>query len=161
VEATPVLISPHYHLGILVFDLDAACRRFTETLGIEFADARARTIRFAGPPETADVVRIRYSKSGPPYYEIIEAVGDGVFGARHGEGLHHVGVWVSDPAGLRNHLEAHTVPAQYEIAGVSGPLGESNNQVWFNDPSSLFGVRFEFIDDSTRALVESFLEASS
>jgi len=148
-----------FHLGILVRSLDEAIPRFGQLLGTSFVAPK--------PLEIAHLVdvehfgddrphpwsgRCTYSREGPPYYELIEAKGRGLFSLdNRDEGLHHVGLLVDDPHGLQADLADQGVRARARILrGPDGPTG-----VWFSHGPSLHGVPFEFIDGDSRPRLES------
>jgi catechol 2,3-dioxygenase-like lactoylglutathione lyase family enzyme len=130
--------APYFHVAILVPDLAQAMERFGRALGMTFAPPiRARIPGIEGQPgATADVAPVTYSRDGPPYLELIEAAGDGVFGAGRGYGVHHIGIWVDDPrAAARSLLGAGL--------RVEAGLDDGTDRVALTDPADLFGVRIE------------------
>jgi len=143
---------PAYHVGVLVRDIAAARRRFSAALGITFGPVEPRVLNFTSGEN--DEVALCYSVEGPPYLELIEASGGGLFGLQHPEGVHHIGAWVTDGSSHCAALGAHGVAVDRQLQSVDGPYGHSENFVWFNAPADLHGVRFEFVDDSVRAALE-------
>ena len=85
--------SPYFHIGILVPDLDEAIERFGDVLGITFADRVYQDSQYFDDGGVIKDLRLHltYSTDGPPYYELLEAQGDGLYSMKHGAGLHHVG----------------------------------------------------------------------
>jgi catechol 2,3-dioxygenase-like lactoylglutathione lyase family enzyme len=143
---------PAYHIGILVRDIDAARRSFSAALGITFRRPEPRVLHYGGGE--ADEISLCYSFEGPPFFELIEARGSGLFGVQHPEGVHHIGAWVADGSSHCSLLRQQGVGLDRRLIAVDGPHGHSENFVWFNAPEDLHGVRFEFVDDSTRAILE-------
>ncbi|MEO8692759.1 MAG: VOC family protein [Acidimicrobiales bacterium] len=150
---------PAYHVGILVRDIAAARRRFGAALGITFGEVEPRVLNFTNGE--SDSVRLCYSVEGPPYLELIEAKGAGVFGLQHPEGVHHIGAWVTDGPSQCAALQAYGVGVDRQLQSVDGPYGHSENFMWFNNPADLHGVRFEFVDDSVRAALEERFGSTS
>ncbi|MGH7897958.1 MAG: hypothetical protein ACREQQ_08390 [Candidatus Binatia bacterium] len=77
-----------FHVGILVANLDEAIERFSLAFGLTFAPIGEMRSELHGAFETACVVRATYSREGPPYIELIEGQGDGLFSLARGEGVH-------------------------------------------------------------------------
>ena len=150
---------PAYHVGILVRDIAEARRRFSAALGVTFGPVEPRVLTFTSGE--ADEVVLCYSVEGPPYIELIEATGAGLFGVQHPEGVHHIGAWVTDGARHCAALQAKGVAADRQLRSVDGPYGHSENFVWFNAPADLHGVRFEFVDDTVRAALENRFRSST
>ena len=150
---------PAYHVGILVRDIEEARRRFAAALGIAFGPVEPRVLTFTSGE--ADEVVLCYSVEGPPYIELIEANGSGLFGVQHPEGVHHIGAWVTDGPSHCAALQAKGVGTDRQLRSVDGPYGHSENFVWFNAPADLHGVRFEFVDDAVRAALEDRFRSSN
>jgi catechol 2,3-dioxygenase-like lactoylglutathione lyase family enzyme len=129
--------APYFHIAILVPDLTQAMERFGRALGLTFAPPiRARVPGVAGRAGAGAVAPVTYSQDGPPHLELIEAVGDGVFGAGRGYGVHHIGTWVDDPrAAARSLLDLGL--------RVEAGLDDGTDRVAMLDPAGLFGVRIE------------------
>jgi hypothetical protein len=69
---------PFFHLGILVRDIDQAARDFSALLGLRFEPVRA------APVVTGEVMRFRYSLDGPPFLELVQMAGSGIWGRLRG-----------------------------------------------------------------------------
>ena len=133
--------APYVHVGVLVHDLDAAIARYS-LLGLTFM--APRTVRVErlveGGRETALDLRIAFSIEGPPHWELLEAVGDGIYGPQHAETLHHIAVLHPDPVARRAELVREgfrETAAQYRRDG--------SLIVTYLDPADLNGVRVELI----------------
>lgn len=91
-----------YHIGLAVYDLDAAMQRYSTMFG----DLRwhAWESPFPAAPfnaETTDArIKVAYGRMPGLTLEFIQVLaGETVHTAflrRHGEGVHHIGVWVPD-----------------------------------------------------------------
>ena len=133
--------APYVHIGILVNDLDAAIERYSR-FGISFMEPRTvRVDRLVeNARETSLDLTIAFSLDGPPHWELLQAVGDGIYGPQHAETLHHVAVLDPDPAARRDELVAQgfrETAAQYRDDG--------SIIVTYLDPADLHGVRIELI----------------
>jgi catechol 2,3-dioxygenase-like lactoylglutathione lyase family enzyme len=146
--------SPYVHIGVLVDDIDAAIERFS-LLGLTFM--KPRTVRVErlvedGVEKQLDL-RIAFSHQGPPHWELLEAVGDGVYGSHHGEGLHHVAILDEDPIARRDELlEAgfREVGAQYRQDG--------SIIVSYLDPADLSGIQVELLDAAVQDAILAWIE---
>jgi catechol 2,3-dioxygenase-like lactoylglutathione lyase family enzyme len=132
---------PFVHIGIVVADIEAAIARFGQ-LGVTFMEPRTvRVDRLVeGDRETTLDLRVAFSHQGPPQWELLEAVGDGIYGAQHIGGIHHVAVLDPDPQRRLAELEQagfRTTGAQYRPDG--------SMIVGYLDPGDLDGVRIELL----------------
>lgn len=137
-------LAPFFHIGVLVPELYEAIERFSDVLGVNFADpVRQDTEYFEdGGARKPLSLHLTYSTDGPPYYELIEAQGDGLYGLdKHGEGLHHVGVWEADCEAKREELEGKGMTEEGVIYRPDGSI-----IVTFFEPGELGGVRLELAD---------------
>ena len=79
-----------------------------------------------------------YSREGPPYFELIEAIGESVWApAMAGRGLHHFGVLAADPLAEIARLEA--CGFEVEVQAVS-PEGVVTGPTYL---LNRYGVRVE------------------
>lgn len=108
------------HVGILVNDIHAGMAHFAALFGLSFNEPRTTLVELE---ELGQVVRreltFSHSAGGPPFIELIQCNEDGLWGAQHGEGLHHVGSQfdgvVDKVAGLV--ADGHTVDARISFPG--------------------------------------------
>ena len=133
--------APYVHIGILVNDLEQAIERYS-ALGVIFMEPRTVPIGrlVEGGTEKHLDLRVVFSRAGPPHWELLEAVGDGVYGPHNGEGLHHVAILAQDPDTRRDELVRagfHEVAAQYREDG--------SMIVSYLDPADLHGIRIELL----------------
>jgi len=148
-------VSPFYHFGILVEDLEAAIERFAELFGLTFIGPRTFGInRLADPDDHRLDVQAAYSHQGPPHLELIEAAGDGLYSPSRGLGFHHVGLW--DPAIDTNRETYLSEKALRSDARVITPA--DGTLAWFSHPSSACGIRFEFVDESMKRSAEALVQ---
>jgi hypothetical protein len=146
-------VSPFYHFGILVEDLDSAMERFADLFGLTFIGPRTfRIARLADPDEHPLEVQAAYSHQGPPHLELVQAVGDGLYSPSR-LGFHHVGLW--DPAIDANRLAYLSEKALRSDARVISPADAT--LAWFSQPSGACGIRFEFVDESMKAPAEELI----
>jgi hypothetical protein len=129
-----------HHVGILVFDLDAAVNDFEAAMNVRFEPPKTFTLDgrlTENDGSCARELRLCYSLSGSLRIELIEAQPDGVWGRQHGEGFHHIGAWEADrEVELSRHRELGRdaeLPVRWgdDLAAI------------FLEPATLHGVRLE------------------
>ena len=146
-------LSPYFHVGIVVPNLDEAMERFSKVFKVTWTQRGTAHADFWEPdhgtnPLTLDVA---YTREGPPHIELLEATGDGLYGHAHEGGLHHIGGWEPDPAGKTRELEAAGYP----------PVGTQFNPqreiiVSYFDPKRLYGIMFEICDERRKPAMEEW-----
>ena len=104
-EKQPTLFGKVGQVAVVVSDLDAAMARYLTRLGIgpwrvyTFAPPRVKRITLRGKPAEF-AMRVAFASVGDVIWELIEPLsGESLyteFLRAHGEGLHHVGVYVAD-----------------------------------------------------------------
>ena len=135
-----------FHIGIIVPNMAEAIDKFAKVLDLTFTEpATVHVTRDVdGGVEGPLELQLAFSHEGPPYFELLEATGDGLYSQL---GLHHIGLWESDNAARRDHLVAagvNVTTIQYTPDGEIIAL--------YSDPVDLFGARIEFVDrESPRA----------
>jgi methylmalonyl-CoA/ethylmalonyl-CoA epimerase len=80
-----------FHIGVVVYDIDAAVEGYKRLLGSEHWQIRSFGSGF----------RTAYGSGGGTTWELLEVKGEGStqfheFRDQHGEGIHHVGFWSQD-----------------------------------------------------------------
>jgi catechol 2,3-dioxygenase-like lactoylglutathione lyase family enzyme len=147
-------LAPFFHVGILVHDLGEAIDRYADVLGITFVDPAVARAELQEPwrEETIDL-RVAYSNQGPPYIELLEAQGDGLYSIHQGEGMHHLGVWESDCEG---RLEELTTRKGMRTEAVQFTPERTIIVAYFY-PGHLHGTRLEIVDEGRRPMMEDWI----
>jgi catechol 2,3-dioxygenase-like lactoylglutathione lyase family enzyme len=145
---------PYVHIGVLVNDLEAAIERYS-LLGLSFIEPRTVCVErlVEGERETSLDLRIAFSHQGPPHWELLEAVGDGIYGSRHTDRLHHVALLDPDPVARRAtlvHRGFRETAAQYRPDG--------SIIVSYLDPADLHGIRIELLDVAVQDAILAWIE---
>lgn len=111
----------HFHVGIVVADLDAAKKELTRAIGVRWRPERCGTRQIRLRHEVrALTMRLNYSVEGPPFIELIEAVPGTLWElAGHGH-AHHLGFWSDD---LRRESDRLTNLGLQLIASDAAPAG--------------------------------------
>ncbi len=143
---TPVPWENIYHIGVIVEDLRTAMAEMADQTGITWGNAGPVTVTVRDhrgvAPETLQVV---YGKNGPPYLELIEGTGKGVWALEGGPRLHHMGIWTDTLAADIARLEGQGM--RTEASGV-GPDGQLS---LFAYMKNAHGLRLELVDSANRA----------
>jgi catechol 2,3-dioxygenase-like lactoylglutathione lyase family enzyme len=147
------MTAPFAHVGVLVNDLDEAIERYSR-LGLTFMEPRTVRVErlVENGTETSLDLRITFSHDGPPRWELLEAAGYGVYGAHHGEGLHHVAEVVDDPIPRMQELERAGFPM---VAAQYRPDGSMI--VGYLEPRDLNGIRLEVIGTQVDEAIEAWV----
>lgn len=130
------MYKPFFHVGILVPNVEAAAADFSARLGLEFEPTRT------GQVASGEEMRYRYSLQGPPYLELVEMTGEGIW-APEGAGLHHIAFAEPDierRCAIFDDLADEVVPGE-----------DGTPRVVFTRPEALHGVRVEYLTDATVA----------
>lgn len=155
----------YHHVGVLVPDMQKAIRWFKDVLGITIHEPRKMvTLGRIDPGEFGDsephegVSHLAWSAQGPPYYEIVEAKGEGHGKGLHslekqGPGLHHVGMYVPDVDAEIRRLEQQGVTLQARIIGPEG-----KTMACWTERSPETGLAVEYMDLSLLGLTQAWIE---
>jgi hypothetical protein len=145
----------HYHVGIIVTDIEAASTRLSDMLGITWGPVMALDAVDYRDGSGSDMVlptTMRYS-TGDPCLELILEVPGTVWVRNESSNLHHVGFWVD---GLGDRSAA--------LSGSGCPLqlcGRSADQVpvsfaYHRDEE--LGFRIELVDSAMRGAMAFLFE---
>jgi hypothetical protein len=116
--------SPHFHVGILVPNIEQAIEELSTVLGANWTEVLER-------PAGQWQLRVAFTRDGPPFIELIEGPPDSPWASPDGPRMHHLGWWAENHAAERKRLgEAGLVPeldgetigitADYYVAPRSG-----------------------------------------
>ena len=136
-----------FHTGIVVPDLEKAVARYSDVFGIEFTEPAVFQIpRLEDPdPHPAELVAV-FSRTAPPYYELIQAAGSGITSAEHAGKILYYGVWEPDMRGRLERLQEQGIGI--DAAFRSGPGAVPFALITAVDP--VLGTRIEYVDTSDR-----------
>jgi catechol 2,3-dioxygenase-like lactoylglutathione lyase family enzyme len=144
---------PFAHIGFVVPALEDAIARF-ERLGVTFM--APRTVRVdrlvEGGEESSFDLRVVFSHQGPPQWELLEAVGDGIYGLEHCGGLHHVAVLDPDP----ERRIAELVRAGFRFTAAQY-REDGSMIVGYLDPADLDGVRIELLHEPVQEAILAWI----
>lgn len=148
---------PFFHVGLLCKDIDRTAEEFGEKFGVAFHEPSIFEIPHVrdGSARSA-TVRACFSKIGPPYIELFQGDGQGIYHVEHDSELHHLGLWVPNCAAALARAEQQQMAPDAVIVD-----SDDNPQFWFTDPKDTLGVRFEMIDTGDRDNMEVFLRTGA
>ena len=138
-----------YHMGIVVPALAPAMEEMSEQLGMTWAPPRTFPVNIheEGKLRSYDVLAT-YSVEGPPYFELIEAIGTTVWAPAMADGgLHHIGVLADDPLAEIARLEK--AGFEIEVQAVT-PEGVVTGPTYL---LNRYGVRVEVNGEAARDMV--------
>jgi len=123
------------HIGIVVKNLDAAVKVYSEALGLE--------VKMIDRSEEFNV-RIAFLPAGEVLVELLEPTGPGMirdFLTERGEGIHHIAYRVKD---IDDTLTE--VGKTLTLRDREARPGGAGSKVAFLDPRSIFNVETEFVE---------------
>ena len=125
-----------FHIGIVVTEMQAGMDDMSRRFGVTFPDARDANVKIRYQGEDQQVgVKFVYSREGPVYIELIEAVPGTVW---EKIGIHHLGVFCDHMEDEIAKLEADGYTHEAASIGADGSF--QGAQYITNDS----GVRLEF-----------------
>ncbi|MCX5388220.1 antibiotic biosynthesis monooxygenase [Streptomyces sp. NBC_00083] len=149
----PELPDSFFHVGIVVPDLPAAIARYSEVFGIEFTEpATFKVPRLEDPEPHPFELVCAFSKTGAPYYELIQADGDGIVSAENAGKILYYGVWEDDMAGRLDILKKQGV-------GVDALFRKDADSTPFAviTAPDLMGARIEYVDTGDRGPIDEWV----
>ena len=125
-----------FHIGIVVEDMQRGMDDIARRFAVTFPDARDANVRIRyGDEEQQVAVKFVYSREGPPYLELIEAVPGTVW---EKVGIHHLGVFCD---AMENEIEKLVSEGYTHEAASLGPDNSLQGAQYITNNS---GVRLEF-----------------
>lgn len=107
---TPPAPTSFFHVGMVVPDLDQAVARYSEVLGVEFTEPHVFDVpRLEDPYPHPFKLTAVFSRTEPPYYELIQAEGEGIVSAAQAGKILYYGVWETDMDRRLERLRASNV----------------------------------------------------
>jgi methylmalonyl-CoA/ethylmalonyl-CoA epimerase len=159
-----------YHVGIAVYDIDAAIKRYSEVFGIRRWRGRDPQISpsqewHGNPVPQQGSLRWAYTITDFPWIAFVQPVGDAdwmvpQFLRERGEGVHHIGYFVEDIE------EAIKQAASFGIAALpTGPRppGEPppRQGVVYLDPKTTYGVSIELVPIQLRETLVTYVQTGT
>ena len=135
-------LSGFYHFGLVVSDFDQALDELSSNLGLEWAKVTEFEIICEQPNGivTADM-KVVYSTTGPPHYEVIRVAPGTVWGQAD-LGIHHLGFWTENLEDDHKRLtnSGYMWESTYYNPDSDGPFGFTYHTLQNT------GLRVELVD---------------
>ena len=130
-----------FHIGMVVPDLDRAVARYSDVLGIEFTEPHTYEIpRLEDPYPHPFKLTCVFSRTEPPYYELIQAEGEGIVSAAQCGKILYYGVWETDMSARLETLRAQDIG----IDAIFRPAAGATPFAVITAPD-LLGARLEYV----------------
>ncbi len=143
-------LGTHYHVGIIVRDLEGAQRTLTDQLGVRWGPVLRMPqleLRDGAGKDLLLPNTFCYSVD-QPCLELIEEVPGSVWVANEYSNLHHIGFWSDDLPGTSAELAGLGCPLQ--LCGRRGDVVPSQ----FAYHGNALGIRIEVVDASMREMMQ-------
>ncbi len=146
----------HYHVGMVVTDMEAASAKLTDLLGVTWGPVMHLDATEYRDEAGRDVVlptTMRYS-TGTPCLELILEVPGSVWVRNEASNLHHIGFWSDSLADQSNAFSGAGCPLQ--LCGRAGSAAPASFAYHWDDE---LGIRMELVDASMRDAMQFLFEA--
>jgi len=141
-DVSDVVVPPSFfHIGMVVPNLEQAIARYSDVLGIEFTEPHVYEIpRLEDPYPHPFKLTCAFSRTEPPYYELIQAEGNGIISAAQIVKILYYGVWETDMDRRLEQLRARDV-------GIDALFRPGAGQTPFAiiTAPDLLGARIEYV----------------
>jgi len=130
-----------FHIGAVVPDLDKAVARYSDVLGVEFTEPHVFDVpRLEDPYPHPFKLTAVFSRTEPPYYELIQAEGEGIVSTAQVGKILYYGVWETDMDARLDQLRAQNVgiDAYFRPAAGATPFAVIT-------APDLLGARIEYV----------------
>lgn len=156
-DVEPVRTAPppsFFHTGVVVPDLDKAIGRYSDVFGITFTEPAEFDIPWLEDPDPHPARLVAaFSRTEPPYYELIQAEGSGITSAEHAGRILYYGVWEQDmDARMRRLLEQGI-----RLDAVFRADADSTPFALITAPDPLLGARIEYVDTADRGPIDEWV----
>jgi catechol 2,3-dioxygenase-like lactoylglutathione lyase family enzyme len=151
--AAPVPGDSYFHVGIIVPDLNAAIARYSDVLGINFTEPATFNIPCLEDPDPHPGQLVAaFSMTKPPYFELIQAAGNGITSVKHAGNILYYGIWETDMVGRLLKLKKQNVgmDALFKMEPNSAPFAMITKP-------DLVGARIEYVDVSDKEAIEEWV----
>jgi catechol 2,3-dioxygenase-like lactoylglutathione lyase family enzyme len=140
-----------FHFGIVVPDIERAVAHYSDTFGIQFTEPSVGRSHFVEDPDRHQIELVTaFSRTQPPYLELIQATGEGFFSSKNSGKILYCAVWETDMKGRLERLRTQKVGIDALMCYAEldrAPYG-------IITAPDAHGLRIEYADVSTRAMIE-------
>lgn len=145
----------YYHIGIVVRDHAQAIAHYSDVLDVEFTEPTDSVLCIENPQtrQTENIqVVATYSRARPPYLELIQANGSGIFSAQNAGRILYFGIWEPDMEGRIKKLKQQGI----DIDALIRPACDKPVNAIITAPDKM-GVRMEYLSMSLRVATEAWV----
>jgi quinol monooxygenase YgiN/catechol 2,3-dioxygenase-like lactoylglutathione lyase family enzyme len=143
----------YFHVGMVVPDLEEAVKRYTDVLGVQFTEPAVFDVpRLEDPYPHPFKLTAAFSMTEPPFYELIQAEGEGIVSLAHAGKILYYGIWEPDMGGRLAQLRAQGVG----IDALFRTDAESDPFAIITAPD-LFGARIEYVGTDASEDIEELV----
>jgi catechol 2,3-dioxygenase-like lactoylglutathione lyase family enzyme len=146
-------IETYFHIGVIVPNLEQAMATYSRILGLTFTQPAVNTVPILEDPLPHEqVVHVAFSEDGPPYYELIEASGDGIFSARQEAQILYLGLWEPDMDSRMKLLAEQGIGLDAVARAAEGATPD-----WIITQPDILGIRLEYVNTDDRSGIERWV----
>lgn len=145
----------YYHIGIVVRNYEEAVEHYSNLLDIKFTEPAEAVVCFEDPQtqqtETTKLIAV-YSRTRPPYVELLQATGTGVFSEKNAGQILYFGIWEPDIEGRIEKLKEQGI-------GIDALLRSECDKPAYaiiTAPDKM-GVRIEYVKELLRPVTEAWV----
>ena len=145
----------YYHIGIVVRDYEEAIKHYSNLLDVKFTEPTDSVLCIENPAtqQTENIkVVASYSRARPPYIELIQAGGNGVFSEKNAGQILYYGMWESDMEDRIEKLKQQGIG----IDALIRPACDKPPTGIITAPDK-FGIRMEYLSTSLRLATEAWV----
>jgi hypothetical protein len=154
-RGTNMFTAPYYHIGIVVRNYEEAVEHYSSLLDVKFTEPTDSILCIENPQtqQTENIkVVVAYSRSRPPYIELIQASGNGIFSERNAGQILYFGVWEPD---IEDRIEKLKQKGM-AIDALIRPECDKPATGIITAPDKM-GVRIEYLSTSLRLATEAWV----
>jgi catechol 2,3-dioxygenase-like lactoylglutathione lyase family enzyme len=147
--------APYYHIGIVVRNFDEAVEHYSSVLDVKFTEPTDNVLCIENPQtqQTENIkVVVTYSRSRPPYLELIQASGNGIFSEKNAGQILYFGVW--EP-----NIESRIEKLKQQGIGIDALIRPECDKpaTGIITARDKMGIRIEYLSASLRLATEAWV----
>jgi hypothetical protein len=146
---------PYYHIGIVVRNHDEATEHYGNLLDVKFTEPTDTVLCIENPvTQQTEMLKVvaAYSRTRPPYLELIQAGGSGIFAEKNAGHILYFGIWESDLEGRIKRLKERGIA----IDALIRPAWDKPPTAVITAPDKM-GIRMEYLSTSLRLATEAWV----
>ena len=147
--------SIYYHIGIVVHNQEEAVEHYSNVLDVKFTEPTDSVLCIENPQtqqtESIQVIAT-YSRTRPPYLELIQANNNGIFSGKNAGRILYFGIWESDMEDRAEKLKQQGI----DIDALIRPACDKPVNAIITAPDKM-GVRMEYLSTTLRIATEAWV----